>query len=91
MRLVEKQLLGALEKFSVSRFSAVGKAFDPSLHDAIQQVETTEHPPGVVAQEFASGYMHGARLLRAAMVAVAKAPAGPGPSDDGPPAANGKA
>lgn len=75
----EKQLLQALEKFGVVRFSAVGKPFDPSLHDAIQQVETTEYPPGTVAQEFASGYMIGQRLLRAAMVAVAKAPAGETP------------
>jgi molecular chaperone GrpE len=72
----EKQLLQALEKFGVTRFSAVGKPFDPSVHDAIQQVETSEQPPGSVAQEFASGYMLGQRLLRPAMVAVAKAPAG---------------
>lgn len=68
----EKQLLQALEKFGVVRFSAVGKPFDPSLHDAIQQVETNEHPAGSVASEFASGYMIGPRLVRAAMVAVAK-------------------
>jgi molecular chaperone GrpE len=73
----EKQLLQALEKFGVVRFSSVGKPFDPSMHDAIQQVETSEHAPGAVAQEFASGYMIGQRLLRPAMVAVAKAPAGP--------------
>jgi molecular chaperone GrpE len=73
----EKLLLQALEKFGVVRFSSVGKPFDPSMHDAIQQVETTEHAPGAVAQEFASGYMIGQRLLRPAMVAVAKAPAGP--------------
>ncbi len=70
----EKQLLQALEKFGVTRFSSVGKPFDPALHDAIQQVETNEQPPGTVAQEFASGYMLGPRLLRPAMVAVAKAP-----------------
>jgi len=75
----EKLLLQALEKFGVVRFSSVGKPFDPSIHDAIQQVETSEHPPGSVAQEFASGYMIGPRLLRPAMVAVAKAPAGDTP------------
>ena len=74
MQQTEKILLQALEKFGVVRFAAVGKPFDPSLHDAIQQVETAEHPPGTVAQEFASGYMIGPRLLRPAMVAVAKAP-----------------
>ncbi|HEY2744226.1 MAG TPA: nucleotide exchange factor GrpE [Polyangia bacterium] len=74
----EKLLLQALEKFGVVRFASVGKPFDPSMHDAIQQVETNEHAPGVVAQEFASGYMIGQRLLRPAMVAVAKAPVGAG-------------
>jgi molecular chaperone GrpE len=77
----EKQLLQALEKFGVVRFPAVGKPFDPSVHDAIQQLETTEFPPGTVALEFASGYMQGQRLLRPAMVAVAKAP--PAASDAG--------
>jgi molecular chaperone GrpE len=75
----EKLLLQALEKFGVVRFTSVGKPFDPSIHDAIQQVETSDHPPGSVAQEFASGYMIGQRLLRPAMVAVAKAPAGDTP------------
>src|SRR5262245_30852010 len=40
----EKQLLQALDKFGIQRFSAVGKPFDPAIHDAIQQVETTEFP-----------------------------------------------
>jgi molecular chaperone GrpE len=74
----EKQLLQALEKFGVVRFTSVGKPFDPAQHDAIQQVETTEHAPGTVATEFASGYMLGQRLLRPAMVGVAKAPSGGG-------------
>jgi molecular chaperone GrpE len=82
----EKQLLQALEKFGVVRFPSVGKPFDPSMHDAIQQVETAEHTPGSVAQEFASGYLINQRLLRPAMVAVAKAPSTPAPSggDDSP-------
>jgi len=75
VRMVEKQLLGALEKFGISRFSAVGQPFDPTMHDAIQQVETAEMPPGTVAMEFAKGYKAGDRLVRPAMVAVAKAPA----------------
>jgi molecular chaperone GrpE len=78
----EKQLLQALEKFGVVRFNAVGKPFDPSVHEAIQQMETAEHPPGTVAAEFASGYMQGQRLLRAAMVAVAKLPPHSEPSSD---------
>jgi molecular chaperone GrpE len=75
----EKQLLQALEKFGVTRFSSLGKPFDPSVHDAIQQIETNDTAPGTIAQEFSSGYMLGPRLLRAAMVAVAKAPVGATP------------
>jgi molecular chaperone GrpE len=76
VKMVEKQLLSVMEKFGVTRFTALGQPFDPALHDAIQQVETKDAAPNTVAQEFAAGYMQGGRLLRAAMVAVAKAPAG---------------
>ena len=90
VNLVNKQILSALEKFEVKRFSALGQPFDPNLHEAIQQVETSDVAPGSVSMEFAHGYMVGSRLLRAAMVAVAKAPAqaspsnGAGPSDAPP-------
>jgi molecular chaperone GrpE len=77
VRMVEKQLLSALEKFGVTRFTAEGQAFDPAMHDAIQQVETQDLTPGTVAQEFSKGYTINGRLLRPAMVAVAKAPAQP--------------
>jgi molecular chaperone GrpE len=79
VRMVEKQLLSVLEKHGVTRFSALGQPFDPAIHDAIQQVETSEFAPGSVAQEFASGYNSNGRLLRPAMVAVAKAPPSPQP------------
>lgn len=84
VRMVEKQMLGALEKFGVTRFAALGQPFDPAMHDAIQQVETADVPPGSVAVEFASGYLANGRLLRPAMVGVAKAPsagAQPAPTD----------
>jgi molecular chaperone GrpE len=73
VKLVEKQLLGGLEKFGIKGFEAKGQPFDPSRHEAIQQVETDAVAPGTVAEEFARGYVIGDRLLRPAMVAVAKA------------------
>lgn len=75
VRMVEKQILSALEKFQITRFPSEGQPFDPALHEAIQQVETADVPAGTVFQELAAGYMSGPRLLRAAMVVVAKAPA----------------
>jgi molecular chaperone GrpE len=88
VKLVEKQLHAALEKFQVKAFEAVGVPFDPMRHEAIQQVETDEQAPGTVASVFARGYMIGDRLLRPAMVAVAKPKAKPaeapkGEGDDG--------
>jgi molecular chaperone GrpE len=75
VKLVDKQLHSALEKMDIRPFEALGEAFDPTRHDAIQQMETAEHAPGTVAKVFSRGYTIGSRLLRAAMVAVAKAPA----------------
>jgi len=74
VRMVEKQLLQAMEKFGVARFTALGQPFDPAMHDAIQQMETADMPPNTVAQEYAAGYTLAGKLLRAAMVAVSKAP-----------------
>jgi molecular chaperone GrpE len=74
VQMVEKQLMSVLDKIGVTRFSSIGQPFDPTVHDAIQQVETAEYPAGTVAVEFASGYRAGNRLLRPAMVGVAKAP-----------------
>lgn len=76
VRLVEREMLGALQKHSVTRFSVErGAPFDPSRHHALDRRETPDLAPGVVAEEFAAGYMHGNRLLRPALVAVAAAPA----------------
>jgi len=66
-------------RMGVTRVEAVGERFDPTLHDAIQQVESADHPPGTVLTVVVSGYRIGERLLRPAMVVVAKAPSAPAP------------
>jgi molecular chaperone GrpE len=85
VKLVDKQLHASLEKFQVKGFDALGQPFDPNKHEAIQQVETSEHPAGTVATVFARGYTIGDRLLRAAMVGVAKPPSGAGDGERQPP------
>jgi molecular chaperone GrpE len=77
VKLVLRQAQSALEKLEVKGFNSVGEAFDPARHEAISQVETAEFPPGTVAAEMQKGYTLGPRLLRPALVAVAKAPAPP--------------
>jgi molecular chaperone GrpE len=63
-----------LSKFGVSQIIAVGQPFDPSKHEAIAQVVSDSHDPNVVIEELHRGYMFRDRLLRAALVSVAKAP-----------------
>jgi molecular chaperone GrpE len=70
----------ALQKFGVTPFSSVGEPFDPSRHEAMGQIESTEHPPNTVAQELQKGCLLNDRLLRPALVMVAKAPAAKEPS-----------
>lgn len=75
VRMVLKQFLDTLERVGIKRVDTTGAAFDPNVHEAIQQLESTEHPPGTVVAEVQAGYAMGERLVRAAMVVVAKAPA----------------
>ena len=72
VRIVLKQFLDTLEKMGIKRIPTLGKPFDPSLHEAIQQLSSTEHPAGVIMAEVQPGYSIGDYLLRAAMVVVSK-------------------
>jgi len=71
--LVVRQLKDTLGRLGIERIDALGQAFDPALHEAIQQLETNDHPPGTVAAEVQAGYREGDRLVRPALVVVAKA------------------
>lgn len=70
--MVLRQFQDTLTRTGITRVPAVGAPFDPQVHDAIQQVESDEHPPGTVVAEVQPGYLQGDRLLRAAMVVVSK-------------------
>jgi molecular chaperone GrpE len=72
LSMVQRQFVEALGREGITKVPTVGKAFDPSVHEAIQQVETDEHPAGTVIAEVQAGYMQGERLMRAAMVVVAR-------------------
>jgi len=72
--MVMRQFLDTLGKLGIERIETTGQAFDPSLHEAIQHLETADSPPGRVIAEVQAGYRHGDRLVRPAMVVVAKAP-----------------
>lgn len=72
--MVVRIFLDTLSKLGVERIEALGKPFDPAVHEAVQQLETAEQPPGTVVAEIAAGYRMGERLIRPSMVVVAKAP-----------------
>jgi molecular chaperone GrpE len=73
LSMVQRQFVESLAREGIARVPTVGHAFDPSVHEAIQQVETSDHEPGTVLAEVQPGYTQGERLVRAAMVVVAKA------------------
>ena len=77
------QLRKVVEDFGARPMVAVGAPFDPNLHQAMGQLETAEQPPGTVVSEYQKGYLLHDRLLRPALVVVAKAPVEPaGESDE---------
>ena len=72
--LVLKSLLDLLERQGVTRIAAKGEPFDPAHHEAMAHVETREHEPNRVVEEHQTGYRLNDRLLRPALVSVAKSP-----------------
>jgi molecular chaperone GrpE len=72
VELIYKQLQDALAKLGVRPVPAKGEPFDPHYHEAIEMVETTDAPDHEVLEELQRGYKFKDRLLRPAMVKVAK-------------------
>lgn len=70
--MTHREILKVFEKFNVTPIEAKGKPFDPAFHEAVMQEETDEFPENAVSQELQKGYLIHDRLLRPAMVVVAK-------------------
>lgn len=71
--LIHRQLLEQLRKRSVEPLDVVGQPFDPEWHESVANEPAGDRPDGQIVAELRRGYRIGARLLRAAMVKVAKA------------------
>jgi molecular chaperone GrpE len=74
VELIYKQLQDALAKIGIRAIAAQGEPFDPHVHEAIEMVETSEAPDHEVLEELQRGYKFKDRLLRPAMVKVARNP-----------------
>ena len=72
VELIYRQLLDALQKAGVQPIKSVGEPFDPKMHEAIEMVDTTEVADHHVLDELQHGYRYKDRLLRPAMVRVAR-------------------
>jgi molecular chaperone GrpE len=69
----ERELQAILERNGIKKIDPMGEPFNPEYHQAVMEVPTAEHAPGTVAMVMMPGYMLRERLLRPAMVGVAKA------------------
>ncbi len=76
VELTHKQFLDTLEKCGVSQVSSIGEPFDPTKHQAVGQVESSTIAENNVVDEYQKGYFLEERILRPAMVTVAKAKTG---------------
>jgi molecular chaperone GrpE len=70
--LIERKLSAILEAEGLTPIEAVGQPFDPTQHEAVMSEESTEHEDGIVIAEFQKGYKLHDRVLRPAMVKVAR-------------------
>jgi len=86
VELTERELIKVMEKHGVRRLEPAGQKFDPNLHQAMLEVPDPSVPSGTVVQVMQPGYTIGERVLRPALVGVAKggpkAPPGESPAND---------
>ena len=72
LTIIEKDCITIFEKNRIIKIDTKDKKFDPNLHQAMTEIEDSKSEPGTIVQEIQTGYMLGDRLLRPALVAVAK-------------------
>lgn len=76
LKMVERQMVGVLERFGLKSFASLGEVFNPHYHEAMAHQDSQEHPPDTVMAEYRRGYQLHGKLIRPALVAVAKKPEG---------------
>jgi len=82
--MMEREFLNVLERHGVKRIDPVGQPFNPHFHDAVMEQQNPEVPNGTVVQVFQPGYMIEDRVIRPAMVVVAKGGPKAQPADQPP-------
>ena len=82
--MTQREFLTTIERHGIKRIEPMGVKFDHNFHQAMFEVEDADNEPGTVVQVVQVGYMIGDRLLRPAMVGIAKQPGAAGPGNSGP-------
>lgn len=82
--ITERELLNVLERYGIRRTHPIGETFNPHQHQAVMEMERADVPAGTIVQVFQSGYIIEDRVLRPAMVAVAKGGPKPPPTAETP-------
>ena len=82
--LIHQQLLNTLQKLGLKRIESKGLAFDPRLHEAVATLETNQHSDHHIVEELQPGYSFKDRLLRPAMVTVARSAGGESADNNAP-------
>ena len=75
VEMIQKQFSAFLKNQKVEPIEAIGKAFDPTLHEVLNQQESEEHEENTVIEEYSKGYTLNGRILRPAKVVISKKPA----------------
>lgn len=86
VEVTERELKATLERFGIQEVTPLGEKFDHNLHQALFEVEDADAEPGTVVRVMQAGYVIAGRLLRPAMVGIAKGPTaegGPAPAEPG--------
>ena len=82
VEMTERELLRAFERHGIKAVEPLGEKFDHNFHQAMFEVESDGQPPGTVVQVMETGYVIADRLLRPAMVGIAKARPDPDPAPE---------
>ena len=83
--MTERELLNVLERHGIRRIQPMSEPFNPHLHQAVMEMQRTDVPAGTIVQVFQAGFIIEDRVLRPAMVAVAKGGPKPAPAPEAPP------
>ena len=81
--MTERELLNVLERYGIKRVHPANEPFNPHLHQAVMEIQRSDVPSGTIVQVFQAGFMIEDRVLRPAMVAVAKGGPKAAPASDG--------